>query len=130
MATAIQALPGGGPYRLAGALAAATVVAATTSAKERLRISGAGTITIRAKLSAVTLTPELQVHPMLADATEDDTVGTRAVTSVPSALAFSDTTEQETDFTSQGEGFIEIEVASAAGESATIDYIDVYVKPA
>lgn len=121
-----KAVRGSGPsvLRLKGALANGVVVAASTTAKERVYIGESRQVTVRHKLSAVTLTPELTVHAMLEDAQDDDTKGTRAATGASAAIVMG-TAEVQTDFTPGGERYVEIEVESIAGENATIDFIEV-----
>lgn len=118
-----------GTSRLRGALAPGVVVAATETKKQRVRIGGAVAVTVIHKLSAITLTPDITIRGLGGDATMDEANVATALTTGTATAAMS-TTETATVYTCRGEEYIEIEVASAAGESATIQYIDVLTKRA
>lgn len=119
------------PRRLVGALAAAATIGNNASKKERIRITGLGVVRVRAKASAVTGTMTLQIHPMLSDATKDDTVGTRATTNLPTAATATGATEITQDFTSGGEMFIEVVLSMSNGgsDTCTLSYVEVYAIP-
>ena len=125
---AVDASPAG-TVRLRGALAPGVVVAATETKKQRVLISGAVSVTVIHKLSAITLTPDLNIRGLGGDATMDEANAATALTTGTATAAMS-TTETATAYTTRGEEYIEVEVASAAGESATIQYIDVLCKRA
>ena len=78
MAQAI--LPGNGPTRFKGALAAGTEFASAGTAKERIYTGEMASLALRVKCSAITGTLTVALNPMLSDATKDDTTGTAAGT--------------------------------------------------
>ena len=130
MARAVDCRPEQGPIRLSGTLAAATVIGASASPQERLWITGADTVKIVVEVSAITNTPDIRVHQMLADAGPNDADGgTRMTTDVTTAVAMSATdTQYEINHTCDGERYLEIEIDSASGEGCTITAVDVFVK--
>lgn len=129
MADAANA-PAPSSIRLQGALAPATVVGASTTACQRVYIGGATVVTVVHEASSITSTPDIDVHAMLADTDfREDSTGTRRVVDKPTQQQIT-TTEQSIDYTTDGEDFIEVEVTSAGGESATVDHIDVFTKKA
>lgn len=119
---------GAAPKRLAGALAATTVVGNSASARERIKVQGQASITVLAKCSAVTSDPVLDIVPQLATVTDDDSVTGDTVTSGTTPLTLS-TSEQALTYTIRGERYVDIVVTSDSGDSATISYVDVFVKP-
>jgi len=119
------------PFRLKGTLAAATVIATNTSPQERIYVLGASGVTFRYKAASITGTLTANIHPMLADATADDTVGTRAVTGLPTAVTDAPTTERSITYTLRGEQYVEFELALSAGgsDTCTLSYVDVFWLP-
>ena len=116
------------PIRLAGVLAAAVVLADSSTTKERIQIPGITTLYVLVKLSAITGTLTVNGLPMLSDATNDDTVGTRKTIGPATALTITTTTAQEMSYTCKGEEYFEVEcvVSGGGSDSATIEYIEVY----
>jgi hypothetical protein len=108
---------GGGPTGLAPFNA---VLAAGSTNKIRLRVRGAQQVLARAKgtivgAGAVTL----QVYPMLADAQQDDTKGTRSGfrddgTAVPAAAALANNVEAVVRLPLNGVDYVEVEIVVAA----------------
>src|SRR5690348_6455737 len=86
----------GGPAP-AGLAPMNAALGASATAKLRLRVRGASQVIARAK-GAVTGTVTIQLYPMLADALQDDTKGTRSGfrddgTAVPAAVALANNVE-------------------------------------
>ena len=125
---AVDASPAGA-VRLRGTLKPGTVVGASTTAKQRVHVGGAVSVTVIHKLSAITLTPDLNIRGLTAEATMDE-ANAAAANTTGTATAVMATAETVTAYTCRGEEYIEVEVASIAGESATIEYIDVLTKRA
>lgn len=119
------------PFRLAGTLAAGTVVTTGTSPQERVYTTGFASVTFRYKAASITGTCTANIHPMLSDAVPDDTVGTRAVTGLPTAVTGAPTTEQVISYTLKGEQYVEIELALSAGgsDTMTLSYVDCFLVP-
>jgi hypothetical protein len=123
---AVDASPAGA-CRLNGALKPGTVVGASATIKQRVRIGGAVSVTVVHKASAITLTPNLNIRGLGADATMDEANAATANTT-GTATAPITTAEAATVYTCRGEEYIEVEVSSAGGTSATVAYIDVLTK--
>ena len=119
------------PIRLKGTLAAATVVATNTSPQERVYTLGFASVTFRYKAASITGTCTANIHPMLSDATDQDTVGTRAVTGLPTPVTGAPTTEQVITYTLKGEQYVEIELGLSSGgsDTMTLSYVDVFLLP-
>lgn len=119
------------PKRLTGALAAGTVIAASAVAKQRVYVTGMSTVTFRYKAASKTGTITANIHPMLANAMPDESVGSRAVTGLPSAVVADPTTEQIISYTTKGEQYVEFELGVSAGgsDTVTLAYVDVFVTP-
>lgn len=119
------------PKRLTGALAAGVVIAASAKAKQRVYVTGMSTVTFRYKAASVTGTCTANIHPMLADAMADESVGTRSVTGLPSPVTGAPTTEQVISYTTKGEQYVEFELGMSAvgGDTVTLAYVDVFVTP-
>lgn len=116
------------PIRLDAGLAAGTALGASASAKRRVFVQDAGTIHVIVNASGVTGTPTVALHPMSSPATFDEDDGAaRIATDAPAAVTLANG-ENEINYTSQGEAYVEIEVVSGAGEAVTLDSIDVFVK--
>lgn len=122
------ALIGPKPIRLKGVLAAGTVLAKSSTTKERVAIPSVTTLYVLAKLTSVTGTVTVNGYPMLSDATMDDTVGTRKPIGLPTALSLTTTTAAEMSYAAKGEEFFEIEcvVSGGVSDTATLAYIEVY----
>lgn len=105
-----------------------TVLGNNTTTKVRVRIAAFTTFYVLVKLSARTGTLTVNGYPMLANASDDDTVGTRKTIGLPTALSITSTTAQEMAYTCKGEEYFEIEcvVSNGGSDSATIEYIEVY----
>jgi len=118
------------PFRLAGALVAGTV-AASAHPHERVYVLGMASITFRYKAASITGTCTSNIHPMLSDAGADDTVGTRAVTGLPTAVTGAPTTEQILTYTLKGERYVEFELSMSAtgGDTMALSYVDVFALP-
>lgn len=119
------------PFRLTGSLAAATVVATNTSPEERVYTTGFASVSFRYKAASITGTCTANIHPMLSDAKDDGSAGTRAVTGLPTAVTAAPTTEQIITYTLKGEAFVEIELALSSGgsDTMTLSYVDVFLLP-
>lgn len=118
----------GGSWRCIGNLAAGTVVGNSATARERFRVgSRCIAVNIKAKCSAVTSDPTIQVIPQLASCTEGHAIGS-TLDAIDGATATALlTTEVAHAYTLKGETFFDVEVNSDSGDSATITYVDVYV---
>ena len=115
------------PFRLTGALAAATVIAAGAVAYERVYTAGFASVTFRYKAASITGTCTSNIHPMLSDAKDDGSAGTRSVTGLPTPVTTAPTTEQILTYTLKGESFVEFELSmsSTGGHTVTLSYVDV-----
>jgi|SRR5882672_6294663 len=111
------------------------LIGASTNAKVRLRTRGASQIVARAK-GTVVGTVTIQLYPMLADALQDDTKGTRSGfrddgTAVPAAVALVSGTEAIVKLALAGVDYVEFEIAVAAASSfdptAAASFVDVAV---
>ena len=131
MATAVNQGPQPVPFRLKGALAAGTVIAKNTHPQERVYTLGMASVTFRYKAASITGTLTANIHPMLADAGADDTVGTRAVTGLPTAVTDAPTTERTITYTLKGEQYVEFEpsLTNGGSDTCTLSYVDVFWLP-
>lgn len=133
MAEATAALVGYGsrrpkPYRLKGALAAGETLGQSATKKERIKVSDLASIAARVKPSAITGTLTVELFPMLADAGDDDTTGTRATTGAPTAVTTTTATEVLIEMDLRGEQYVELVLTMSGGltDEATIDYAEIF----
>lgn len=119
------------PRRLAGALAAGTVVVKNTSIFQRLRVAGLGVLRVRVKPSAIVGTLTLQIYPVLSDGGDVDTTGTRAATNLPTAATVTTAAEMTQDYTLAGEQYVDVVLSLSNGgsDTATLSYVDVFAIP-
>lgn len=96
----------------------------------RIQVAAWTTYYVTFKASAATGTCTLNGYPMLADATKDDTAGTRAPSAwtLPTSIAAVATTAVQMSVTSKGEEFFELDVVVSNGgsDSITVQYVDVH----
>lgn len=107
-----------------------TVLTNNSTTKARIQVAGWATYYVLVKLSAATGTGTVNGFPMLANATKDDTAGTRAPTAwgLPTSLTSVSTTAVLMTVTAKGEEFFEVEIVVSNGgsDALTIDYVDVF----
>jgi hypothetical protein len=97
------------------------IVPASTNAKVRFRVRGASQVIARVRATIVG-TVTMQLYPMLADALQDDTKGTRSGfrddgTAVPAAVALANNTENVVRLALAGVDYVELEIAVAAAST-------------
>lgn len=105
-----------------------TAMGASATRKVRLYTRGLKSITFRV-MGAVTGTVTLDIYPMLQNATDDDTIGTRATTGRPSQVTLTNNTEGIIEYTLKGESYVEVEVATAAASDFTVTHLDAFAIP-
>jgi len=110
------------PTRLNEDLAATTVIAASGTATEKVRVKGASKIRVRAKLTGTTPNGTLSILPLLADE------ATEAATGTGTGAISASGTEIMVDLDLKGEKEVNITVSEDGGANAlTVSYIDVYL---
>lgn len=134
MATAVKLsdeAPFPAPRRLAGALAAGVVIGSAANAFERIRVVGLGTLRVRAKPTSITGTLTLQIYPVLSDALDTSSTGTRAATSLPVAATASSALEVYQDYVLAGEQYVDVKLSMSGGgaDTTTLAYVDVFTFP-
>lgn len=105
-----------------------TAMGASATRKVRLNVRGIESLALRVK-GAVTGTVTLRLHPMLSDAGDDDTQGTRATTGGPTDVTLSDATEALIEYTVKGEEYVEVEIETGGTGDFTLTYMDAFVLP-
>jgi hypothetical protein len=134
MATAVKLsdeAPFPAPRRLVGALAAGVVIASGANAVERIRVVGLGALRVRAKPASVTGTLTLQIYPVLSDALDTSSTGTRATTNLPAAASTTSATEVSQDYVLAGEQYVDVRLSVSGGgsDTATLAYVDLFAYP-
>lgn len=124
------------PIRLSGALGALTVILQDASAKERINVQGHKRIELRVATGSGTFqgTLSIDMHQMLADATPDDTVGTRSGLGAMTTVTITTvSTEAATLMVMDVEGLryveIELSMSDTASDEAEIAFVDVFLTP-
>lgn len=117
------------PTRLGGVLAPATALGNNDTNVVRWKIpGGVALVTVLADVSSVVGDPQLTLHPMGSQATDDDADGAaRHGFGEPTAVTLVDGV-QKIEYAPIGEEYLEIQVAADANDTLTVDWVDVFGK--
>jgi hypothetical protein len=90
-------------------------------------VDGCESINVRFKATVVN-TPSFAIIPQDGSVGDDDGETSDVTTGVTAAANITSATETIKSYTLLGERFVDVVITNAAGDTATITFVDVYVK--